>query len=231
MPVHARSAIAGRPPVPAPTRSSSLQDRYANQTRPEPPPPPGSNFGKTNPRGSLESTKPPQKDAKTNLNEPRRLIIGKAWTGRSYHASSIRLGSPRGSVFDQDTGPGFPSLARWRRGDRKPGATPKPCGALAVGSLYKWAPAPAQMPENRKKHPRPKAGMSHGINNMSPKWGLERKLECPLESAKQGLHRKRGRATPKAGMSFEINKKSTVDRSQLTDRKLECHLESTRVHS
>ena len=44
-----------------------------------------------------------------------------------------------------------------------------------------------------KKHPHPKAGMSHGINNISQKGGLHPKLECPLDSTKGGLHRKRER--------------------------------------
>jgi hypothetical protein len=59
--------------------------------------------------------------------------------------------------------------------------------------------------KQHEKHPRSKAGMSNQINNLSQKWGLDRKLECPLQSTKRGLHRKRGRARPKAGICFRIS--------------------------
>ena len=71
----------------------------------------------------------------------------------------------------------------------------------------------AKIPENTQKTSTSKAGMSHGINNMSQKGGLDRKLECPLESTKLGLHRMHGGARAKARMLFGISKsrQSTVD--------------------
>ncbi len=67
----------------------------------------------------------------------------------------------------------------------------------------------------RKKHPHPKAGMSHGISDISQKGGLDRKLECPLESAKRGLHRIRESRTfgsEYAWKSTEIGREFTVRR-------------------
>jgi len=47
--------------------------------------------------------------------------------------------------------------------------------------------------ENAKNIHTPKARMSHGISEISQKWGLDRKPECPLGSTKGGLHRRRER--------------------------------------
>ena len=81
--------------------------------------------------------------------------------------------------------------------------------AGAVFRLHEWAYCSAEIPENTERHPRSKAGMSHGINNMSQKGGLERKLECPLESTKSGLHGMPGGARSKAGIPFVINRSSS----------------------
>ena len=70
-----------------------------------------------------------------------------------------------------------------------------PSGKKRVKNSQSWNVPWNQQDHQKicKKHPHPKAGMSNRINTISPKWGLDPKLECPLESVKRGLHRRRER--------------------------------------
>jgi hypothetical protein len=80
------------------------------------------------------------------------------------------------------------SFSRWRPGEpsfdpRRPAPWPQ---ALAYMDGLPWR----KTPENTQKNIHtPKAEMLSGISDLSQKWGLDPKPECPLESTKVGLHR------------------------------------------
>jgi hypothetical protein len=69
VPVHSPSATTIQQPISTVGNASGLHRLSVNRSRPEIPPPPRSNFGKTKLRGPLESTKLPEKGRKTKLSE------------------------------------------------------------------------------------------------------------------------------------------------------------------
>jgi hypothetical protein len=192
VPVHSPSAAAIQQPMRPIGNLSSLHRRRLPQNRLEVPPPPGSNFGKTKLRSPLESTKLLKKEVKTKLSEAEKPIIAQAWNGRAYvaHAQTVRLSE--GACFRSGRASGFSRFCPIAAGPPDLGLASKPPASDSSYLAYVHRPTrSSKMPENRKKHPRSKAGMLHGINNIGQKWGLHRKLECPLESTKT-------RATSKA---------------------------------
>jgi hypothetical protein len=101
VPVHSQSA-ARRHLAPVIGNASRLHRLSVYHNRPEIPPPPRSNFGKTKLRGPLESTKACEKQAKTKLSEAEKLRIGKERAGWTYRLSFQRITRPRSPGFRLD---------------------------------------------------------------------------------------------------------------------------------
>ena len=196
MPVHPQPPAIRQPALTL-VNTSSLQNRSADHNPRKKIP---RNFIQTKLRSPLESTKLPEKQAKTKLTEaenaektPHRRKVGRPdlshFVSEDYAPSKLRISAGCVSVF------AVLSPIAARQADRRPSSLPS-CAAVAAFSLDKWAYRSRENAgkhrRTRKKHPPPKAGMSHGINNMSQKGGLDRKLESPLESTKRGLHRMQG---------------------------------------
>jgi len=227
LPVHPRSAIGTRQPTISVGNPSSLQNRsVAHNLRERE----ILKLHQTKLGSHSESINWREKQAQTKLGEADKLIIGKERAGATYPRLSSEDYTPSElqiSIRCVSRRPVLFPIAAVQP-EARPSSSQSGAAAV-VFSLHTWAYHLAKILENTQKTSTPKAGMSHGISNMSQKRGLERKLECPLESTKLGLHPMHGGARAKAGMWFGINKtrRPTLERRQSRrHRKLECPLES-----
>ena len=189
MPVDFQSAIANRqPPIAIPVGNRrSLQNRSVGYNLRKKIP---RNFTQTKLRSPLESIKGCEKQAKTKLSEAEKLRIGKECPGRTYHALFQRITPNCGPGFQPDACLCLPSFSRLRPGDRSVDHHRRRSAPPSSGIAYtNGLTLSRKYPKTRKKHPQPKAGISHGINKINQKRGLDPKLKCPLESVKTGLHR------------------------------------------